>query len=194
VSKRLVPAEPRSNADIEALTLELVQKYQGGLLERGEQFDIVRFFECEMEAICGVRPDYQKLGAEIQGYTDSERMVSVISCDLAEDRWQEKYYRSTVAHETGHAILHVRDYRHKKALLKSIHRKDHALTMYRETDIVLYKNPEWQAWRFAGALLMPAPAFTAAIREGLGVRDLADRFGVNPAFVRSRLRALGLPE
>ena len=190
MGRRLVPARPRSNADIESLTLSIVLECQPGVLTEGERFDIERFFDCYLEEVSKVATDYQRLEYGVYGYTDSERMISVISRDLAEDPLQEYFYRSTMAHETGHAILHVADYRRKKAILRSIHKKNHELQVYREQDIKLYMNPEWQAWRFAGAILMPAQAFTVAVDDGLGVRDMCERFGVNRAFVNTRARAL----
>ena len=192
MTRKLVPAQPRSNNDIESLALSIVRTYQPRVLNNGEQFDIERFFDCELELITQVSPDYQQLGDEIYGYTDSEEMVCVISSDLAEDPWSKYFYRSTMAHEIGHAVMHVRDYRRIKAILRSIHKKDHQLRMYREKDIILYRNPEWQAWRFAGALLMPEPVFRDAICNGYKVRSLSERFGVNPKFVRTRFKALNI--
>ncbi|MCF6156162.1 MAG: ImmA/IrrE family metallo-endopeptidase [Candidatus Brocadia sp.] len=117
-------------------------------------------------------------------------MVSVISCDLVEEPRQKYFCRSTMAHEIGHAILHVSDYKRAKAILKSIHNKDHILRMYYEKELKPYMNPEWQAWRFAGALLMPAPAIKEATMEGNGIYNMSQRFGVNSAFVKSRLKTL----
>lgn len=191
--RRLVPAKPRSNADIDGLALNIVRKYQPGMLNNEERFDIERFFDCELEGVTNVKTAYQELECGIHGFTDSETMISVISLDLMDDPREELFCRSTMAHETGHAILHVWDYRRKKAILKSIHNKNHMLRNYREDEIVLYMNPEWQAWRFAGALLMPKPAFRKAVKNGLDEQDLSKRFGVNPAFVRTRARALKIP-
>lgn len=189
---RLIPANPRSKAQIEGLALSIIRAYQPGVLLNGESFDVERFFDCELEKMSGVAIDYQRLEDGIYGYTDSNTMECVMSLDLANAKApHEKYfYRSTMAHETGHAILHVEDYRRKRAVLRSLHKKDHELRVYREQEIILYRNPEWQAFRFAGALLMPEPAFRDAVREGLDERELSRRFGANPAFIRSRMKAL----
>ena len=179
---RLIPANSRSKAQIEGLALSIIRAYQPGVLHNGESFDVERFFDCELEKLSGVAIDYQRLEDGIYGYTDSDTMECVMSLDLANAKApHEKYfYRSTMAHETGHAILHVEDYRRKRAILRSLHKKNHELRVYREQEIILYRNPEWQAFRFAGALL----------RERLGERELSKRFGVNPAFIRSRMKAL----
>ncbi|NUO10433.1 MAG: ImmA/IrrE family metallo-endopeptidase [Candidatus Brocadia sp.] len=86
--------------------------------------------------------------------------------------------------------MHVPDYRNAKAVLRSVNDKEHILRAYREEDLKPYMNPEWQAWRFAGALLMPAQAVKEAIRRGYSIGEMSKRFGVNPAFVISRIKAL----
>lgn len=192
MSRKIVPARPRSSKKIEATAMTIIRELQPGVLTNGEQFDIERFFDCHLEDITGVATDYQHLDNGIFGYTDSEEMVCVISRDLAEDRFQNNFCRSTTAHECGHAILNVKDYRVMRAVLRSIHGKDHQVRMYREQDIVVYRNPEWQAWRFAGAILMPESTFVRAVNGGAGEKELSKMFGVNPAFVRTRARALKL--
>jgi len=172
--------------------LEIVRQFQPSVLSGREAFDIERFFDCELERLTGVSTDYQHLECGIYGYTDSERMECVMSLDLMKASAQNDRYfcRSTMAHEIGHAVLHVRDYRQKKEILKSLNKKNHELKMYREQEIIVYRNPEWQAFKFAAALLMPDPGFRAAVAEGIGERELSKRFQVNPAFVRSRMKAL----
>ena len=192
MSRRLVPAQPRSKKDIEFIALEIIRTFQPSVLTNDEPFDVVRFFECYMEDRTGVKYDYRELQNGIYGYTDTEKMECVISTNLVENSLQEKFCRSTMAHEVGHVIMHVKDYRHKRALLKFIHEKGHQLRAYREDKIITYKNPEWQAWSFASAILMPSSVFTLAANDGYGIRDLSERFNVNPAFVRSRLKALNL--
>lgn len=191
MSRRFVPANPRSINDIETLALRIIQKYQPEVLSNGMPFDIERFFDCDLEDFCDVKSDYRELQYGIYGFTDTDQMECVISLDLAQDPGNVRFYRSTLAHEVGHALMHVRDYRTKKQMLKFIHEKEH-LRAYREEKIVTYRNPEWQAWRFAGAILMPEEVFRDAVFRGDNVQILAKRFNVNPAFIRSRLRALKL--
>ena len=51
---------------------------------------------------------------------------------------------------------------------------------------------EWFAEHFAGNLLMPASHFIASFDEGLNDSQLARRFAVSPAAVRTRIRGLRL--
>jgi hypothetical protein len=157
MSRRLVATNPRSGAQIDEMARSIIKKFQPEALEEPMPFDIERFFECEVEKITGVRSDYRTLPPEIHGYTDSGAMESVISSDLMDDSFQILFARSTMGHETGHCLIHVPEFRMKKEILRSIHDGCHndGLRMYRETEIPVYMNPEWQAWRFSGALLMP---------------------------------------
>lgn len=192
MTKKLIPAKPRSSATIEKNALEIIKRFQPNVLKNNEPFDIERFFDCDLEPLTGVKADYQKLPFGVYGYTDSELMVSVISRDLADNESQQLFRNSTIAHEIGHARLNVNDYRERKFILKSIHGKNHDMRLYRrgEDEIITYKNPEWQAWRFAGALLMPIFEVQKSLSKSYNIYDLSERFGVNPAFVKSRLRSL----
>lgn len=191
---RSIPlAAPRSGAQIDQHALEIIRKVQPEVLIKPEPFDIERFFDCYLEEMTGVEPDYLELNPGIQGYTDIDEMKTVISLELMEDETQNnrRYRRSTMGHEAGHVIQHVPEFRKTKALLKFIHDAQHVrLRMYREEHVPLYRNPEWQAWRFSGALLMPTPTFIAAIEQGKTVLDLVEIFDVNPSFVETRLRSL----
>jgi len=191
LSRRIVIANPRSGRELERLALKIVKVFQPEILAEPGPFDIERFFDCELEAITKVKTDYRALPNGIHGYTDSATMESVISTELMEDVSQLFFARSTMSHEVGHAVIHVPEFRLKKAILTSIHNAQHdaTLRMHRESDVPVFKNPEWQAWRFAGALLVPEVSIKEAIKRGNGLRELSRLFRVNPAFVKTRLRA-----
>ena len=193
MSRRVVIANPRSGAKIDQIALGIIKRFQPEILNEPVPFDIESFFELDLETISGVKPYYSELPPGIYGYTDSDLKESVISSDLMDDWPQKKFCRSTMAHEIGHVLIHVPEFRLKKALLRSIHDKKHvSLRLHREADVEVFRNPEWQAWRFAGALLMPELTFKAAVMDGLDERKLSRQFQVNPAFIRTRLRALKL--
>lgn len=194
MSLRVPLANPKSGADIDLIALKIIMQFQPDVLAEPSPFDIEKFFEFNLEDITGVQTDYRgDLPPGIYGYTDSDEKVCVISSELMDDPFQVRFRRSTIAHETGHGLMHVSEFRLKKALLRSMHDKKHvSLRLHRAANVPTYKNPEWQAWRFAGALLMPKPTFRFAVKEGYDEKDLAKMFDVNPAFVKTRLRALKL--
>jgi len=190
----MVPiATPKSGAGIDLDAQRLIARIQPEALKKPSSFDIESFFDLDFKRLTGIDPDYRYLPPGIHGFTDSDKKECVISASLMESDNKNNIYfvRSTMAHEVSHAIIHIPEFRQKKALLRSIHDDDHAsLKMYRQSDIPIYQNPEWQAWRHAGALLMPAIPFKKLITEGASVREMANVFGVNPAFIQTRARAL----
>jgi Zn-dependent peptidase ImmA (M78 family) len=193
LGRKLVMANPRSGAEIDTLASTVIRKIQPEALRELNALEVERLFECELEGLTRIETDYRKLPQGIHGYTDSETMECVISQELIDDPSQLFFCRSTMGHEVGHALIHVPEFRQKKALLRSIHDPDHAsLRLYREADIPTYRNPEWQAWRFAGALFMPEPMIRLAIEKGYSIEEMSEVFEVNPAFVKTRLRALRL--
>ena len=193
MARKVVKAAPKSGADIDLIALRLIQRYQPEALQQPQEFDIERFYENALETIAGVRPDYQDLGLPVHGYTDSDQQISVVDISLAENPSQRNRFRATVAHEVGHAVLHVRQFRRQKEVLRFTHDcEDVSLRMYREDEIPAYVNPEWQAWRFAKALLMPEKPFRMAHAMGMSIRQLAMTFGVSVDFARLRLRDLAL--
>lgn len=189
--RKIVAANPRRGADIEKWALSIVQRFQPEVLSGKTHFDITSFFEFDLEALTGVAHDYRKLPVGIDGFTDSDLMISAVSSDLAEDASSEYYLNSTIGHECGHAIIHVPEFKLKKARIKSItHVETVRLEFHRETEIPLYRNPEWQAHRFSAALLMPEPAIKILLRKTNSVEEVSNFFRVTPAFVKSRMRTL----
>jgi IrrE N-terminal-like domain len=193
MARMVVKASPKSGAQIEAAALNLIQKYQPGVLIQPQPFDVERFFENHLESFTGVRSMYQELYPPVHGYTDSDQMVSVVSSVLADDPNKLNFFRATVAHEIGHAVQHVPEFRRRKELLKLIHdSEDVSLRMFRKDQIRAYEDPEWQAWRFAKALLMPAVTVRMAGDAGISHNEMSLAFQVSVPFVRSRLRDLKL--
>jgi predicted transcriptional regulator len=193
MARKVVKAAPTRSAEIDHLAFRIIKQYQPEALQQPQEFDIERFYENALEKFTGVRPDYQDLGLPVHGYTDSDQQISVVDTALAENPSQRNRFRATVAHEVGHAILHVQQFRKRKELLRFTHDcEDVSLRMYREDEIPAYVNPEWQAWRFAKAILMPEKTFRMAHATGMDLRKLAATFGVSVDFARQRLRDLRL--
>jgi Zn-dependent peptidase ImmA (M78 family) len=191
MGKQVLVASPRSGNSIDNIALGIVEKYQPEMLINPQQFDAQRFLECELENLTEIAYDYRELQFNVQGYTDIEEMECVICSSYVDDPMHERFLRSTIAHELGHCFLHVSEFRRRKNLARFIHNDD-TVTLKRlsEDNIPLYANPEWQAWRFAGALLIPKPSLDLALSRGATKEELCNIFGVNPAFLNSRLRAL----
>ena len=193
MARSVVRANPTSGNQLDNHALAVVRKHQPWVLDKPSRFDVERFFENDLVSITGVEFDYRPLRYDVLGYTDSDEMVSVVSASLAED--ESNFFRATVAHEIGHAILHVPQFRRRKQLLKFVDNDDLdvvGLRMYRDDEIPLYENPEWQAWRFAKGLLMPVSMVVQACQMNYSFEEMSSDFGVSVAFVRSRLKDLKL--
>lgn len=191
MARKVLVANPLSGKKIEDISLNIIRRFQPHVLSKPQSFDIGTFFDLDLESVSGLTTGVTALNTNIHGYTDIEKMECMIASQIAEDSRQSTFLRSTQAHETGHAILHVKQFRARKAVLRFIHDNQHTeLRLFSEEHIPLYCNPEWQAWRFAGAILMPAQIVYELIKKGYSAYELAKVFDVSIPFVNSRLKAL----
>jgi hypothetical protein len=193
MSHSVTLVSPRSAREIDDLALGLITSFQPIALKSVSKFDIERFFDCELESLTGVEPVYRSLGKGLDGYTDSEEMKCVICTELTDygnSEMLRRRLRATIAHETGHCFLHVEDARRARTRLKFLHDKSASLELHQQEDLRAYENPEWQAWRFAGALLMPECCVRLAVDNNWSIQMMARGFDVNPAFIKVRLAAL----
>ena len=189
---RLIPARARSGREIDTIAQRELHRFQPAAIDEPQVVEVEAIFELGLPRF-GIEPDYQHLEQRgIQGYTDSQNMICVVSSELADDPAASPYFRSTVAHEIGHAILHIPEFRRRRqTLVFEQFTNDTVLHRLPDTQIPIYKNPEWQAHRFAGGLLMPEMAVQKAIMSNRGdYTVLSTVFKVTPAFVRSRLKGL----
>src|ERR1044072_6669461 len=190
---------PRSGQEIEEGALDLIKRFQKEVLETPSSFDVELFFDSELEDDTGIRPVFSELlPAKIGGVTDSLEMTCSVSKQLFEQRHRltiERLLRSTIAHEIGHCYLHVPDAianREMEQIFKG--KASESFKRYQPEDLKLYENSEWQAWRFASALLMPEALFRRAVDANWSIRTIQNAFEVNPAFVRTRLKELKIPK
>ena len=81
--------------------------------------------------------------------------------------------RFTIAHEIGHAILHGEQ-----------------IGMCRATNsnTAIYRNSEWQANEYAGALLLPNREVKRCIHAGMAPPDIAANFGISEECATIRIK------
>ena len=147
--RKLVPVQGRSGLEIDRIAQRVLGHFQPEAIEEPQVVDVEFIFEIGLPRL-GIEPDYQPLEQRgIQGYTDSENMVCVVSAELADDSAAAPYFRSTMAHEIGHAILHIPEYqRRRQTIISEQTSNDGILHRLPDTEIPIYRNPEWQAHRF----------------------------------------------
>lgn len=184
----------RNRRDLDKLALNIVRALQPPVLEGKEALDVFRvidFLEDDFE----IDFDFtDTLPYGINGCTSIDDNSVYINSELAESYSNPGYLNSTVAHEIGHVVIHVPYLRTIQKTITFNQRKQDAnsINLYRDRQIPLWENPEWQAWHFAGALLMPESAVRSLIEKGISFEKLAEHFSVNQPFLQSRLKKLDI--
>lgn len=184
----------RSGKEIDEIAYKLVEAFQPEAVRMLTWFDVERFMELELKTQTGVEPVYWPLGEGLEGFISIEKMLCVICSNAARHGdvdMKRRRLRATQAHEVGHCHLHVEEFRRTRATLELRHDKRHSEAyLYRQEESKVYRNPEWQAWRFAGALLMPEPCLRRAVDCNWSLQTMSRAFDVNPSFVEVRLHDL----
>lgn len=187
---------PRSADEIEEAAQSLIARFQADALSLVSSCDVVGFFEFELEEDTGISPVYESLPDGLDGFSDCTSMRCCIADRLAErdeTTVAGRRLRSTIAHEIGHCYLHLVDARRNRLFQKVFRNNSEgetSLDKYPPEKIKVYEDAEWQAWRFAGALLMPRRTFLHAVDCDWTKRQIQNAFGVNPSFVDVRCREL----
>lgn len=188
---KTVKADSRSGKQIDLAAYRIIQSCQPKVLVNPQPFDVESFFDLDFEDMSGVTPNYDTLPSGVYGVTDSKEMQTIISVEMMEDPYRNQFARSTIGHECGHAFLHVPEFRAKRKLLRSFFGNENGMQLYRQEDIPAYQSPEWQAYRFSAALLMPEKMIHEALKQGAStIEDLRNVFDVSVPFVRNRLKGL----
>lgn len=95
------------------------------------------------------------------------------------------FARTTVCHEVGHALLHVPTLR-RRLMLTDV------LARTRRSNLRPYEDPEWQAWAFAGAILMPSLTLKMLMEKGVSLSpsNLSPIYSVSTVMAQSHLKKL----
>ncbi len=197
-----IPADhAQSYASIEAITVGLREKLG---LNEDERLDALNFFEKQLGEIVVVEGDKEIKMVEAiddcpqEGMTRWDNVAGRLEVVLAQstyDMLQDNHVRarSTVAHETGHAILHTAQIIRMAGMsLRSqiaFHRDRNPHKAYLDT--------EWQANAFGSSMLMPAAGVRTLVdSKNFTVAKLANLYGVSEQSATYRLesyrRSLGL--
>ncbi len=124
-----------------------------------------------------------------KGAEEINILVSESVWDALESPAPKSHYtRTTVCHEIGHAILHVPVLRRRLLL-------NDALARIQRIRLRAYEDPEWQAWAFAGAILMPSATLRMLQMQSnrLTPELVGQTFEVSTSMAHSHLRRLKWP-
>ncbi len=158
-----------------------------------EPVPVEALFEFDIPHLFGIETGYQDLSRmdiRAHGYTDLVRSVSYVDSKVADDCSESgrKFFRSTIAHEMGHCLLHV------PLNMASEFRNSKGVWMLREQkNLRAFEDPEWQAWEMAKNICMPEHLVTSIVRHygpHLATNVMVDTFDVSYTFAQSRLKGL----
>jgi hypothetical protein len=159
MAKPVPMVRPRSANEIERAADRILEKHGKSTLAGKEPFDIVRFVDGPLEDLCEIEFEVQDLGPNIEGRFENRTLILSTRVYQGAVRGRNRD-RFTTAHECGHAVLHANE-------LDVINEWQRGkVALFRREDIVAYRNPEWQANQFAGAVLMPLAGVRAVLANG----------------------------
>lgn len=183
---QLVPVvAPMSRVEIERDATLITVKFQPDLLRKPGCFPVLKLFDALRDQY-DLDPGVEELSDGVEGMTFPDGRVL-----LSEETYRGAHEghgrpRFTVLHECYHGIRHREQIR--KALIDA-----GELVVYRRQSIKPFRDPEWQANAFAGAMLMPEQMvrlLASRERRLLLPTAMADEFGVSIQAAEVRLSVM----
>lgn len=184
----VVPVSPKSTESIIAVAEWTLGALQPTALVQPEQVDVLGLVEHRLP-----KEGVHFVPASRDELPDSEAETNIslrgdIEVLIREEQWhdligggrQAHRARATACHELGHVVLHVPEHRRKAAT--ALYRR----SPVRRTQVKPYRDPEWQAWTFALAFLMPV-----RVVRGMGARtpaEMSEVFGVSETLATTHLK------
>lgn len=188
----VVPMPPLSKADIVRIAGVTLQEFEPEAVLRPRPVDVVRLVDHVLPAhnIDVYPATADELPGQEAHTQPFQRNPTVL---IRQDQWAYLMRgggsglraRATVAHELGHVVLHVPVLRRRRDS------PDGAMELTRvdPAKVKTYADPEWQAWCFAGAFLVPP--HTLARLDPITPENIAATYQVSERFARWVLRIFG---
>lgn len=196
MSKRIMLAEPLGRERIERIAQSVLKDFSPKSLEKLGFLDVEMMYETYIPKRFGIATGYQELTAGVHGYTSPAHLESAVSLSLVEsdDQSTIRFGRSTICHEIGHCVLHAHQFKRRNQIDSFLHDKTHPSEqkLFRREEIKPYMDPEWQAWWFCKAILLPKELIKNEVYKGSSIKQIANMVNLNPAFIEVRLKNLSL--
>ncbi|MHB1952324.1 MAG: ImmA/IrrE family metallo-endopeptidase [Sulfobacillus sp.] len=196
LDEEVPPVNPLSVAAIEELGRCFLDQLAPEMLVKPQPLDVLGLADTRLQKFgIHVYPASREEIGNRDGATNpkGDGEVSIL---VAEEVWETLesaipkcyYARSTVCHEIGHAILHVPVLRRRLLL-------NDALARTQRVRLRAYEDPEWQAWTFAGAILIPSATLRMlqAQQGPLTPELVSSTFEVSAGMAQSHLARLKWP-
>lgn len=182
---------PRKTQDIANVAEQALAVLQPEVLLGPRAVDLVALIEGPLEEI-GIffsPDDSDELGGTRLAKTEFGA-IGEINVILLQSQWDDLFRggrrafqpRATCAHELGHVVLHIPEVRRNMAAFAR-------QAMKKRTELLPFREPEWQAWTFADAFLMPVT--TLCTVKHRPVHEISDIYQVSNRFARAALKRLG---
>lgn len=193
LDEEVPPVNPLGVEAIQELAECFLEQLAPRMLKRPEPLDVLNLADLELPkfGIHTVPACREELGNR-DGATDP-RGKDQINILIFDEVWENlplenqlAYYpRSTVCHEIAHAVLHVPVLRRRMLLDPNA-----VLSRTMRRNLAPYEDPEWQAWMFAGEILMPKIALNKLEEKGVAItaKNLSEAFLVSVAFAEKHLK------
>lgn len=193
LEEEVPPVRPTSVAALEELGRCFLAQLLPNTLERPQSLDVAQLSELILPRfkIHTIPASVEELGNRA-GATDPKG-DSDINILINEEVWDDLlepapgcyFARSTICHEIGHAVLHVPALRRRVLMTNTLNR-------VQRRQLKAYEDPEWQAWMFAGSILMPSTTLKMMIGNSgsLSISEVSEIYEVSEAMTRSHLRRL----
>lgn len=196
LEEEVPPVRPLGVAAIEELGRCFLEQLAPTALLVPGPLNVVELVDCTLPQFgVHVYPASREELGDRAGATDPKGNGE-INILVAEDVWDRldcdppssHYARTTVCHEIGHAVLHVPVLRRRLQLTNVLARTQRG-------NLRAYEDPEWQAWAFAGAILIPSVTLRmlTASNPALDVALVSATFQVSTGMATSHLRRLKWP-
>jgi hypothetical protein len=179
---RRIDAERRARA--------IVLAFRPEIWDHPQSFPSAEFFEFHCVERYKLNTGTADLPFGIEGVTRPNgciRIAASVYDDMLDDLTGRS--RFTPIHEAVHGIVHLPTLRRLQVEL--VEGASPNPRLYRREELPSFADPEWQANRIAGAMLMPVAAVQAVVaRYGRDIRAIMDTFKVSHAAAETRLSQL----
>jgi hypothetical protein len=181
--------------DLETIGNKIALEISPQSWEKNEPIDLDTLYDCYIPTKLQIDTRYDDLGKlGIPNAFGCTRIVDGVKESIVDKsityvakEKERRHGRSTIAHESGHCILHMN--------LTDFHSIYYSLgiNLFRErSSIPAYSDPEWQAWYLAAAITMPYSLVENIINnyrnEEMILRIMVTQFDVNYSWAARRLK------
>jgi hypothetical protein len=195
LDEEVPPVNPLGVAAIAELGRCFLEQLAPEVLATPQRLDVLDLVDTRLPKFgIHVCPASREEIGDRAGATDPHGLDEVTIL-VSEKVWEElerpaprSYYaRSTVCHEIGHAVIHVPVLRRRLLLTNVLARTQRAR-------LRAYEDPEWQAWAFSGAILMPTATLLMLQAQygSLSPELVSETFEVSAKMASNHLKRLKL--